>query len=84
MGATALLVPFHVTDIMTLRLLCRCDGDAKLMSFYYSSYSWAEKVRVFGRHGRARQFTAISVYYITPSRKLVGREFTDLVVLSMH
>lgn len=30
---------------MTLRLLYRRDGDAKLMNFYYSSYSWAEKVR---------------------------------------
>ena len=39
MGATALLVPFHVTDIMTLRLLYWRDGDAKLMNFYYSSYS---------------------------------------------
>ena len=46
-------------DIVTLRLLFRRDGDAKLMSFYYSSYSWAEKVRDFGRHGRARQFTAV-------------------------
>ena len=35
-------------DIVTLRLLLRRDGDAKLMSFYYSSYSWAEKVRDFG------------------------------------
>ena len=79
MGATALLLPFHVMDIVTLRLLRRCDDDAK-----YYSYSSAEKVRVFGRHGRARQFTAISVYYITPLRKLVGKGFTDLVVLSMH
>ena len=71
-------------DIVTPRLLFRRDGDAKLMSFYYSSYSWAEKVRDFGRHGRARQFTATSVYYIMPSRKLLGKEFTHLVVLSMH